>query len=181
MSESQEKSDDLIAELAKLMATNAQGGEPKAEPALKMSPLNEATVPSPAPLRIPGMANPAPAAAPAAAAPEAKPAGAPAAAPTVRIPGMNQPVAAAPAPQTDPIVPPPVASPAPEAKAGLGPQFDFGKPPGTAPAIAPEPLSNWQSRDVPKPAPVEPVLSVPLKSAPVEPKVAAEAKPAPAP
>lgn len=185
MSESQEKSDDLIAELAKLMATNAQGGEPKAEQALKMSPLSEATVPSPGPLRIPGMTNPAPAAAPAAAAPEAKLAVAPAA-PTIRIPGMGLPVAAAPAPQADPIVAPPVASPAPEPKAGLGPQFDFGKPPSAAPAIAPEPLSNWQTRDVPKPAPasapVEPVLTVPLKSAPVEPKAAAPvAKPVPAP
>ena len=43
MSESQEKSDDLIAELAKLMATNAQGGEPEAKPAIKMQPLSEAT------------------------------------------------------------------------------------------------------------------------------------------
>ncbi|RYE87800.1 MAG: hypothetical protein EOP19_03255, partial [Hyphomicrobiales bacterium] len=42
MSDSQEKSDDLIAELAKLMASNAQGGEPEAKPALKMQPLNEA-------------------------------------------------------------------------------------------------------------------------------------------
>ena len=197
MSESQEKSDDLIAELAKLMASNAQGGEPEAKPALKMQPLNEATAASPAPLRIPGMPNPAPAAAPAVAAPVAPvtaPAAAapapevpkPAAAPTIRIPGMSQPVAAAAAEPT--IVPPApsaVAAPQAESKPALGGQFDFGRPPGVAPVIAPEPLNNWQSREVPKPAlqpaptASEPVLSVPLKSAPVAPAPAVEPRPVP--
>ncbi len=182
MSESQEKSDDLIAELAKLMASNAQGGEPEAKPAIKMQPLNEATVAAAAPLRIPGMPSPAPAAAPAAAAPEAPK---PAVAPTLRIPGMSQPVAASAEPA---IVPPaPSAAPAPQAESrpALGGQFDFGKPPGVAPVIAPEPMTNWQSREMPKPAPqpapVEPVLSVPLKSAPVAAAPVVEARPAPAP
>ncbi|HEY0854175.1 MAG TPA: SPOR domain-containing protein [Devosia sp.] len=183
MSESQEKSDDLIAELAKLMASNAQGGEPEAKPALKMQPLNEATVASAAPLRIPGMPSPAPAAAPAAAAP-APEAPKPAAAPTIRIPGMSQPVAAAAEPA---IVPPaPSAAPAPQAESKPGGQFDFGRPPGVAPVIAPEPMTNWQSREVPKPAPQpapmasEPVLSVPLKSAPAAPAPAVEPRPIPA-
>ncbi len=203
MSESQEKSDDLIAELAKLMASNAQGGEPEAKPALKMQPLNEATVAAATPLRIPGMPSPAPAAAPAVAAPApaaatpANEAPKPAAAPTIRIPGMSQPVAAA----AEPAIVPPAPSAAPasraESKPASGGQFDFGRPPGVAPVIAPEPMNNWQSRDVPKPAPQaepkaaspEPVLSVPLKSAPaptpaVEPRpmpsaAVAEAKPAP--
>ena len=194
MSESQEKSDDLIAELAKLMASNAQGGEPEAKPALKMQPLNEATVASAPPLRIPGMPNPAPAVAPAAAAPApaaatpAPEAPKPAAAPTIRIPGMSQPVAAAAEPA---IVPPaPHAAPAPhaEAKPASGGQFDFGRPPGVAPVIAPEPMNNWQSRETPKPAPQaapqaasdEPVLSVPLKSAPAAPAPAVEPRPIPA-
>lgn len=157
MSDSQEKSDDLIAELAKLMASNAQGGESEAKPALKMQPLSEATVASPGPIRIPGMNVPPPAAAPAAPAAEARPAVSP-----IRIPGMTPPVAAAPAAQ-------------PESKPAPGSQFDFGKPPGVAPVIAPEPMANWQSKPVlqpapqPQPQPVEadePVLSVPLKSAP---------------
>jgi hypothetical protein len=114
------------------------------------------------------MDNP-PAAAPAAPAGEQKPAP-----PPIRIPGMSQPVAPAPAPAVEIPPPPAAAAPAPEPKPAMGSQFDFGKPPGAAPVIAPEPLANWQEREVPKPAPqpqpqVEPVLSVPLKSAPAEP------------
>jgi hypothetical protein len=61
MSENQDKSDDLIAELAKLMATNAKGGEDEARPSvIKLTPLSEATVPPPAPVRIPGMEMPKP-------------------------------------------------------------------------------------------------------------------------
>jgi len=181
MSDSQEKSDDLIAELAKLMASNAQGGEPEAKPALKMQPLSEGTVASPGPLRIPGMPSPTPAAAPAAAAPEVRQA-----APTIRIPGMSQPVAAAAEPA---IMPPaPSAAPASHAESKPGTQFDFGKPPGVAPVLAPEPMTNWQQREVLKPAPqpvptpVEPVLSVPLRSAPVAPALASQPTiPAPSP
>jgi hypothetical protein len=164
MSDSQEKSDDLIAELAKLMATNAQGAEPEAKPALKLQPLSEVTVPPPAALRIPGMDSaPAPSAAPVSAP---SPSAQSASAPPLRIPGMGQPVAAAPAPA--PAMAPPAPAPQPKSS-----QFDFGRPPGVAPVIAPEPMTNWQARDVPKPAPqpqpVEPVLTVPLRSAPVEP------------
>jgi len=55
MSDSQEKSDDLIAELAKLMASNASGSDSAPKPTvIKLPPLNEATVQA-TPVRIPGM------------------------------------------------------------------------------------------------------------------------------
>lgn len=173
MSDSQEKSDDLIAELAKLMASNAQGAEPEAKPALKMQPLSEATVvTAPAPIRIPGMQN-VPPAAPVAAPTVAAPVEPRSAAPTIRIPGMSQPVAAAPAPSAAPSMPPPPVAAAPRPASNN--QFDFGKPPGVAPVLAPEPMTNWQAREVPKPAPQpqapEPVLTVPLRSAPTEPRI----------
>ena len=135
MSDNQEKSDDLIAELAKLMASNAQGSESEAKPTvIKLAPLSEATVPSPAPIRIPGMDVPA--------APAAPPS------PAVRIPGMEKPAG--------------VEMPGQAARAAAAPkaqpttQFDFGKPPSAAPITAPEPLANWQSREVPKPVPQVP-------------------------
>lgn len=155
MSDSQEKSDDLIAELAKLMASNAKGSESEAKPTvIKLAPLSEATVPSPAPIRIPGMDLPT---APAAAAP------------AVRIPGMEKPAG--------------VDMPVPERRPQPTTQFDFGKPPAASPVIAPEPLSNWQSREVPKPAPasaaarLEPTISVAPDPAPS--LAPAEARPAP--
>ncbi|MHB1109367.1 MAG: hypothetical protein ACYCZU_03460, partial [Devosia sp.] len=167
MSDSQEKSDDLIAELAKLMASNAQGSESEAKPTvIKLTPLSEATVPSPAPIRIPGMDLPA----------------APAAAPAVRIPGMEKPAGV--------DMSTPAAGPAPEPRSQPTTQFDFGKPPAASPVIAPEPLSNWQSREVPKPAPLVPARQPTAQSAPapvaarLEPTISvapapAEAKPAP--
>lgn len=136
MSDSQEKSDDLIAELAKLMASNAQGAEPEAKPALKMTPLSDAPVAAPGTIRIPGMAAPIPAApAPApAVAPAPIPASAaPSPAPTLRIPGMSAPTPAPsqPAPNPSPAAVQP--QPAPQAARPVGGQFDFGKPPGVAP------------------------------------------------
>ena len=58
MPDGQDKSDDLIAELAKLMANNAQAAEPEAKPAPKLVTLPETPAPAapgPALVRIPGM------------------------------------------------------------------------------------------------------------------------------
>jgi hypothetical protein len=133
MSDNQEKSDDLIAELAKLMASNAQGSENEAKPTvIKLAPLNEATVPSPAPVRIPGMDLPS----------------APAAAPAVRIPGMEKPAGV--------DMPAPAATAAPESKPQSSAAFDLGKPPSAAPVIAPEPLVSWQA---PKPVSAAPAAA----------------------
>jgi hypothetical protein len=182
MSDSQEKSDDLIAELAKLMASNAQGSEAGPKPSvIKLPPLNEATIQT-NPVRIPGMDAPRPAA----EAPRPAPAPMASAGPAVRIPGMDRPAGISdPGPGTPPARP--------------AVQFDFGKPPVVAaPVIASEPLANWQAHETPKavaPAP-EPVHEEPVRDEPApppvmprsatvtrfEPKVAAEAAaPAPVP
>jgi hypothetical protein len=186
MSDSQEKSDDLIAELAKLMANNAGGPEAGPKPSvIKLPPLNEATIKA-APVRIPGMDAPRPASDPPAAA---RPAPATmGAAPTVRIPGMEKPagIDAIPAPQPRPTT-----------------QFDFGKPPAPTAIPVPEPMSNWQTSMPPKlpPAPpprspavaqlagmkfdpVKPISAEPPKSATptvtrLEPKVSAPSAPIP--
>jgi len=198
MSDGQDKSDDLIAELAKLMASSAGGAEPEAKPGPKLvsAPEPQATESRPAApiFRIPGMdmpvaAAPQPAhvpvlpAAPAAASP----------APTIRIPGMDQPVPAPSRPATPalgglPAGPNPAdAKPADvkpvdarssetrpaEARpmVSRAPSIDFGTLPPAA-SIRPEPLSNWQDREVPKsisarPAPVaDPVLTPPAPKAP---------------
>src|SRR5688572_15731083 len=74
MPDGQDKSDDLIAELAKLMASNTTPApEPEGNPAPKLVTLPDAPKPqasSPAPIRIPGMDTPA------AAAPQVQPASA---------------------------------------------------------------------------------------------------------
>jgi hypothetical protein len=137
MSDSQEKSDDLIAELAKLMANNAGGAEPGPKPSvIKLPPLNDATIKA-APVRIPGMeaARPAP-------TESARPAPATmGAAPTIRIPGMEKPagIDAVPAPQPRPTT-----------------QFDFGKAPAPVAMPKPEPMSNWQTSAPPKLPPPPP-------------------------
>lgn len=172
MSDSQDKSDDLIAELAKLMASNAQGTDTEAKPTLKMPPLSanapasqpgaaasaapspQPASPTPPPIRIPGMAQPVPQPAsppPQPVASQPVPAAeAPRPAPTIRIPGMSQPVPVAPAP----AAPQPVAASAEQRPV----PFDFSHPPGVDPVVPP----------VPKP---QPVLSVPLRAAPVEPRL----------
>ncbi len=108
MSDGQGKSDDLIAELAKLMASSAEEGEGDAKPAPRLvsnpeTAHQDAPRPAAPSVRIPGMDAPASAAAPDVEAPVEKPvATPPPAAPGVlRIPGMDQPVPAQ--------VPPPVA------------------------------------------------------------------------
>ena len=137
MSDSQEKSDDLIAELAKLMANNAGGAEPGPKPSvIKLPPLNEATIKA-APLRIPGMDAPRPVQADA-----SRPAPATiGAAPTIRIPGMEKPagIDAVPAPQPRPTT-----------------QFDFGRAPAPVAVPKPEPMSNWQTSTPPKLPPAPP-------------------------
>jgi len=133
-----DKSDDLIAELAKLMAAPT-GKENAVPPPTRPAPLNLSPIstnPAPAPtasappvVRIPGMdaappkptAQPVtPPAAPAPAADTRAPATG-----TIRIPGMDQPA--------------PVSTSAPVGK------FDFGKPVAAA-AIKQEPLSTLSER-----------------------------------
>ncbi|HWA18996.1 MAG TPA: SPOR domain-containing protein [Devosia sp.] len=129
MSDPGDKSDDLISELARLMASSATGGESLVKPIARPAPLNpEAT--SPAPIRIPGMDTPLPVSTVPASAPilTPEPPRAPATG-TIRIPGMDQPA--------------PVTTSAPVAK------FDFGRPPSAqpikpqaAPAVAPKVTAN---------------------------------------
>lgn len=200
MPDGQEKSDDLIAELAKLMASNAGPSEPEARPAPKLvtlpdAPRADAPAPAPSPVRIPGMDAPVSAApAPAPSSPIPTPA---AAAPTpgvFRIPGMDQPVAtpaaAAPAPRpvvTSPAPAPVATSPAPAVSpAKPAASIDFGTLPAAS-TFKPEPMSNWQDREIPKPVasrPIPPALVEPTRpaAAPVAPPVAVSAPtPAPAP
>ncbi len=128
MSDSQEKSDDLIAELAKLMASNASGADSVVKPSvIKLPPLNEATVQA-TPVRIPGM-EPA-----RSDQPRPVSSGSMGSLAPVRIPGMEKPAGISDLP------------PAPRPAS----QFDFGRPPAAAPVIQPEPMSNWESREAPK-------------------------------
>jgi hypothetical protein len=197
MPDGQDKSDDLIAELAKLMANNAQGAEPEAKPAPKLVTLPEASRPEgqgPAMVRIPGMdapvaATPAPAPAVSAPVPPAdRPA--PITPGVLRIPGMDQPVATTPAPAvTSPVAPSPapsVSAPAPRPAAS----FDFGTLPAASTSFKPEPMANWQDREIPKPVPMRPAAvetSAPVARpvadmpAPVRPAVNEPFRPAPVP
>ena len=138
MSDSHDKSDDLIAELAKLMASGASGaGEGAPKPAvIKLPPLNEATIKA-TPVRIPGMEAPVPG--PAGPGRQAGAAGL--REPAVRIPAWTGP------PASDTLPTAPVPRP--------GSQFDFGRPPPPV-SIKSEPLTNWQSHEAAKPAPPVP-------------------------
>lgn len=162
MPDGQDKSDDLIAELAKLMASNAQGAEPEAKPAPKLVTLPG----TPAPqaqgsglVRIPGMDAPVaatPAAAASAPVPPTVDRPAPISPGVLRIPGMDQPVAAPPAP----AVSAPVAAPsAVQAEAKPAASFDFGTMPTASTSFKPEPMSNWQDREIPRPVPVRPAAA----------------------
>jgi len=55
MSDPADKSDDLIAELAKLMANTGDGTKPAVQPLQKPTPIdpNATSAPTPAPFRIP--------------------------------------------------------------------------------------------------------------------------------
>jgi len=80
MSDPADKSDDLIAELARLMAASTPSAPPAPAPAAPSEP--QAKAPATPPVRIPGMDQPRPAEA---AAPRAPVVGA------IRIPGMDSP------------------------------------------------------------------------------------------
>lgn len=132
MSNPAEKSDDLIAELAKLMAASPGGERPAVAPIAKpapIEPVNAAPAPAAAPtgIRIPGMDQPRPAAAPPVAATPAVRAPVTGA---IRIPGMDSPA--------------PVATSAPVSK------FDFGARPAAASPIRQEPLSSLAERLAPQ-------------------------------
>ena len=141
MSDPADKSDDLIAELAKLMAAAPGGNKPVVAPITKPVPLStapSAPAPSstPSPIRIPGLDTGAPKPATPAPAPENR---APATG-TIRIPGMDQPA--------------PVSTSAPVSK------FDFGKP--VAPvSIRQEPLSSLSERLAPQNPSVAPQAAAP--------------------
>jgi hypothetical protein len=179
MPDGQDKSDDLIAELAKLMASNA-GPEPEAKPAPKLVTVPDAPKPegqAPSPIRIPGMDAPvaaAPQPAPAVTAAPAQPA--PIGAGVLRVPGMDRPVpVAAPA-----ATPTPVAAAPKPAETRPAASFDFGSV-SAAPTFKPEPMSSWQDREIPKPVPSRPVAGPAESSlAPSAPAVTAEPSPAPA-
>ncbi|MGV3490543.1 MAG: hypothetical protein ACO1OG_04400 [Devosia sp.] len=162
MPDGQDKSDDLIAELAKLMASNA-GSEPEAKPAPKLVTLPEGVKPdapaAAAPVRIPGMDN---AARPQPAPPVAAPSPTPAGPGVLRIPGMDRPVPMQPAPAVAAAAPRPV-----ESKPAAS--FDFGTV-SAAPTFKPEPMSSWQDREIPRPVPSRPVAApapAPVVAAPV--------------
>ena len=161
MTDSQEKSDDLIAELAKLMASNAQGSESETKPTvIKLTPLSETTA-SPPPIRIPGMETPVVPVAPAV----------PSSAPTIRIPGMEKPAGV--------DMPAPAAEARTEATPQAAPASEPAKTPDAPPV--PAPMSGWQrpaavaSPLVAKPAPQAPLAQEPAQASAsrVEAKVAA--------
>jgi hypothetical protein len=185
MSDGQDKSDDLIAELAKLMASSAGGAEPEAKPGPKLvsTPEPQAAEPRPAAptIRIPGMDAPV-AAAPSQPTPaipaSPPPAAAAVPAPTIRIPGMDQPVPApsrpaAPAMAALPAAPKPTDARPSETRA---PSIDFGTLPPAA-SIRPEPLSNWQDREVPKAISTRPGLAADPVLTPPAPKAPAAVAP----
>jgi hypothetical protein len=122
MSDPADKSDDLIAELAKLMAATP-GKDSTVQPVGRPAPIAPAAnAPGPAPVRIPGMdASPPPAPSTPSPQPESR---APATG-TIRIPGMDQPA--------------PVSTSAPVGK------IDFGRPVSAAP-LKQEPLSTLSER-----------------------------------
>ena len=156
MSDPADKSDDLIAELAKLMAASPGGDKPVVAPIARPAPLDPSATSSPAPapstpVRIPGMDQPRPPAATPSAAPSAA-APAPRAPVTgaIRIPGMDNPA--------------PVATSAPVSK------FDFGAKPAAAAPIKQEPLSSLTER-----------LAAQNPSTRVEPNLEPTSAPQPAP
>ncbi len=154
MSDPADKSDDLIAELAKLMAVAPGGDRPAAAPVPRSAPLEAmATGPGPTapmPIRIPGMDQRPAAVASAAPAPSA--AAAPVPVPrapvtgAIRIPGMDNPA--------------PVATSVPVSK------FDFGAKPVAAAPIKQEPLSSLAERL----APQNPMARVESNPGPVAPQ-----------
>ncbi len=158
MSDSQEKSDDLIAELAKLMASNAQGSESEPKPTvIKLAPLSEATAATPladphsrhGSAGAPRQQAPAPAHGADAGCSHHPHPGHGTGPPGYLRPHRSQ--EARPEPRPQPSAP-----------------IDFGKPPTAAPIVVPEPVSDWQAREVPKP----------VAQTPAQPAAAPAAEPA---
>jgi hypothetical protein len=137
MSDPADKSDDLIAELAKLMATSPGAGQPTASNAAPPSGGSPAPV-SPPPVRIPGMDHlrppPIPVSPPPAASGSAVMGTNPAPSPSPAAPAQPAPPRA---PLTGAIRIPGMDAPAPVATSAPVPKFDFGKP--AAPAAGPRP------------------------------------------
>ena len=154
MSDPADKSDDLIAELAKLMAAPTGKEAAPIQPFARPAPLdpNASSGASPSSVRIPGMDAPRPAmpgVAPQAAAPAATVEPRAPATGSIRIPGMDQPA--------------PVSTSAPVSK------FDFGRPVAPAP-ITQEPLSTLSERlaaQNPSPSPAASPVRIPSSLTPV--------------
>lgn len=149
MPDGQEKSDDLIAELAKLMASGASASEPEAKPGPKLVSVPE---PPPSPVRVPGSAAPvAETRQPAGPATVVEP---PRAAPVIRIPGMDQPVPSSRTAETSPtpaVTPAPQPAPAIEMPSAPRPSsLDLGPAPAADP-IRQEPLVSFRMPEEPKP------------------------------
>ncbi|MBF0678028.1 MAG: SPOR domain-containing protein [Devosia sp.] len=179
-----DSADDLIAELARLMAEDAQSDKPKAD-----SP----------PVRIPGepMARPTPAAplATPAAPPPTQSAAAPKVAPEtpgtpIRIPGQpftppaqQRPVQAQPQaqvpPQAQPQMPP--RQDAPRVAPVIDPRLAHpdAPDPRSQPASAPEARHFAEQRTAPEVRTAPPMQSAPQVQTPPQPQVAAEPRPAP--
>lgn len=193
MSDGQEKTDDLIAELAKLMASGGEGeGKPGpklvSQPAAPRAADEKPATPAAPTIRIPGMDAPSPIArsepqaqVPAAPVPQAapRPPMDRAPAPLVRIPGMDMPTARTGGEESAQAVPQPTP-PAAAATAAVRPPLDTPRPAppvslGTgggsmtpAATVRPQPQANWQDREIPKPVPARtpPPMSPPISAAP---------------
>src|SRR3569833_4383376 len=180
MSDPADKSDDLIAEVAKLMAAGPGGQTSNtssfSKPAMTSQPAASQAPAAAPPVRIPGMAAPAgPASAgprPAAPQPELR------AVPQQAAPQPSAPQAAAPRPAnpqaelpravaTGTLRIPGMDQPAPVSTSAPVSKFDFGKPSAPAP-IKQEPLSTLSERlaaQNPSTARAEPLVQAPAAPA----------------
>lgn len=166
MPDGQEKSDDLIAELARLMASGA-APEPEVKPGPKLVTLPDAPV---APVRVPG----------AAVAEAPRPAEPPRVAPVIRIPGMDQPVPSARVAEPVPVAPTPAAPERAEPSVSV-PGIDLGPPPAAAP-IRQEPLPSFRIPEPPRSAePLAAEAAKPLRTEPDFEPVAPAQDPVPVP
>jgi hypothetical protein len=173
MSDPADKSDDLIAELAKLMAASPGASQPTAPSAA--SPSGGSAAPVPPPVRIPGMdttrpppipivASPAAtgsavtgsAAAPSAASAQPAPPRAPLTG-AIRIPGMDAPA--------------PVAASAPVSK------FDFGKPTAPRPELPASTLAERLAPQDPAFRAEPPMSSAPKVTPAAAPRVPSDLRP----
>lgn len=176
MPDGQDKSDDLIAELAKLMSSGPGSPEPQAKPAPRLVTLPETPAPArPAGIRIPGMDAPVvppappaprPSEQPVAGRPAAPPVGAPESQPAADrpvSPASATPAAATP-PAATPAGPPPSPTPFTLRIPGMetpvpvpAPQAPAAERPASAPAQQPSEMpqrpaaaSSWKDREIPR-------------------------------